>query len=102
MPVLFGVCKPYPDRAADDYGEGMADENGVTMTLPTDRRDRDGSMGVQVRSLNLEEIREDIASTVAEIRRRVSLGMAIGVLAAFAGIIVAAIVAIVGGDHGEE
>lgn len=102
MPVLFGGCKPYPTSAADDYGEGMADENGVTMTLPTDRRDRADSMGEQVRILNLEEIREDIASTVAEIRRRVTLGMAIGVLAAFVGIVVAAIVVLAGGNRGEE
>ncbi|MET0884922.1 MAG: hypothetical protein ABWX92_00605 [Mycetocola sp.] len=77
----------------------MADENGVTMTLPTDRRERTVGMGEQVRNLNLEEIREDLASTVAEIRRRVSLGMVIGVGAAFVGIIVAAVVAIATGDH---
>ena len=101
MPILSGRCKPYPVHRADGYREGMADENGVIMTLPTDRRDRNSSMGEQVRILNLEEIREDIASTVAEIRRRATLGMAIGVLAVFAGIVVAAIVAIAGGDHGD-
>jgi len=100
--VLSGGCKPYPDSAGDDYGEVMADENGVTMTLPTDRRDRDNSMGEQVRILNLEEIREDIASTLAEVRRRVSFGMVIGVLAAFAAIVVAAIVSVARGDHGAE
>ena len=80
----------------------MADENGVTMTLPTDRRERQNSMGEQVRILNLEEIREDLASTVAEIRRRVSLGMVIGVAAGFVGILIAAVVAITTGDHGAE
>ncbi|NVH05510.1 hypothetical protein DNN95_24350 [Escherichia coli] len=80
----------------------MADANGVVMTLPTDRRDRDNGMGEQVRILNLEEIREDIASTVGEIRRRVSSGMVIAVLAGFAGIIVAAVVAITTGDHGAK
>ena len=80
----------------------MADQNGVTMTLPTDRRERGDSMGEQVRILNLEEIREDLASTMAEIRRKVSLGMVIAVSAAFVGIIVAAIVAIVSGDHDSE
>lgn len=81
---------------------GMPDENGVTMTLPTDRRDRKASMGEQVRILNHEEIREDLASTLAEIRRRVSFGMMIGVLAAFGCIIVAAVVAIVRGGHDTE
>ena len=81
---------------------GMVDENGVTMTLPTDRRERDASMGEAVRVLNLEEIREDLASTVAEIRRRVSLGMVIGVSAAFVGILIAAVVAIVSGNHDAE
>lgn len=80
----------------------MADENGVTMTLPTDRRERGDGMGEQVRKLNLEEIREDLASTVAEIRRRVSLGMVVAVVAGFVGIVVAAIVAITTGDHGAE
>jgi hypothetical protein len=80
----------------------MADENGVVMTLPTHRRDRDDQMGEQVRILNLEEIREDLASTVAEIRRRVSLGMVIGVVAGFIGILVAAVVAIATGDHGRD
>ena len=82
--------------------KNMADQNGVTMTLPTDRRERGDSMGEQVRILNLEEIREDLASTMAEIRRKVSLGMVIGVSAAFVGIIVAAVVAIVSGDHDGE
>ncbi|SFN39491.1 hypothetical protein [Mycetocola miduiensis] len=80
----------------------MADENGVVMTLPTDRRERDSSMGEQVRILNLEEIREDLASTMAEIRRRVSLGMFLGVAAGFVAIIVASIVAIATGDHGQD
>jgi hypothetical protein len=82
--------------------KNMADENGVVMTLPTDRRDRDNSMGEQVRILNLEEIREDLASTMAEVRRRVSLGMFIAVVAGFVGIIIAAVVAITTGDHGRD
>ncbi|MET0715865.1 MAG: hypothetical protein ABWY57_13210 [Mycetocola sp.] len=80
----------------------MADENGVVMALPTDRRERDSSMGEQVRLLNLEEIREDLASTMAEIRRRVSQGMFLGVVAGFVAIIVAAIVVIATGDHGQD
>lgn len=80
----------------------MADETGVTMTLPTDRRERANGMGEQVRNLNLEEIREDLASTVGEIRRRVTLGMVIGVVACFVGILVASIVAIATGDHGAD
>lgn len=72
------------------------------MTLPTDRRERGDGMGEQVRNLNLEEIREDLASTVAEIRRRVSLGMVVAVVAGFVGIVVAAIVAITTGDHGAD
>ncbi|MBG6237350.1 hypothetical protein IWX78_000293 [Mycetocola sp. CAN_C7] len=80
----------------------MADENDITMTLPTDRRDRDSSMGEQVRILNLEELREDLASTIAEVRRRVSAGMVVAVSAAFVGIIVAAVLAITRGDHGSE
>ena len=102
LAVLPDAGKPYADFEADDYGEGMADGNGVTMTLPDARRDRDDSMGDAVRVLNLEEIREDLASTVAEIRRRVTLGMVIGVGAAFVGIIVAAIVAIASGNHDAE
>lgn len=80
----------------------MADENGVVMTLPTDRRDRDNNMGEQVQILNLEEIREDLASTVAEIRRRVSGGMVIAVVAGFVGIVIAAVIAITTGDHGRD
>lgn len=91
-----------PNLRARIMVKNMADQNGVTMTLPTDRRERDGSVGEQVRILNLEEIREDLASTMAEIRRKVSLGMVIAVSAAFVGIIVAAVVAIVSGDHDSE
>ncbi len=82
--------------------KNMAEQNGVAMTLPTDRRKRDDTMGEQVRMLNLEEIREDLASTLSEIRRRVSLVAVIGVSAAFVGIIVAAVVAISSGDHDSE
>jgi hypothetical protein len=82
--------------------KGMADENGVAMTLPTNREDRTETMGEQVRNLNLEEIREDLASTVGEIRRRVSLGMVVGVVAGFVGIVVAAVIAITTGDHSGE
>jgi hypothetical protein len=80
----------------------MAEENGVAMTLPTDRHDRHAIRGEQVKILNLEEIREDIASTVAEIRRRVTLGMVIGVVAGFVGIVIAAVLAIATGDHGQK
>jgi hypothetical protein len=80
----------------------MADETGVAMTLPTDRRERSGGMGEQVRNLNLEEIREDLASTVSEIRRRVSLGMVVAVVAGFVGILVAAVVSIATGNHGGD
>jgi hypothetical protein len=82
--------------------KNMAEENGVVMTLPTDRRDRGTSMGEHVQILNLEEIREDIASTVAEIRRRVSAGMVVAVLAGFVAIVIAAVVAITTGDHGAK
>ncbi|WP_354500061.1 hypothetical protein [Mycetocola sp. 2940] len=80
----------------------MADQTGVTMTLPTDRRERAEGMGEQVRNLNLEEIREDLASTVGEIRRRVSMGMVIAVVACFVGILIASIVAVATGDHGAD
>jgi hypothetical protein len=82
--------------------KNMADENGVVMALPTDRRERGKSMGEQVRILNLEEIREDVASTMAEIRRRVSLGMFLAVAAGFVGILIAAVVAVTAGDHGQD
>ncbi|HEV7849722.1 MAG TPA: hypothetical protein VGO88_10430 [Mycetocola sp.] len=80
----------------------MADANGVVMTLPTDRRDRDNNMGEHVQILNLEEIREDLASTVAEIRRRVSGGIVIAVVAGFVAIVIAAVVAITTGEHGRD
>ena len=80
----------------------MVDDNDVRMTLPTDRKDRGPEMGEQVQILNLEEIREDLASTLSAIREKVSTGMLIAVAVTLAGIVVGAILAITKGDHGES
>lgn len=77
----------------------MVDDNDVRMTLPTDRKDRGPEMGEQVQILNLEEIREDLASTISAIRDKVSTGMLIAVAVTLAGIVVAATLAIARGDH---
>jgi hypothetical protein len=39
---------------------------------------------------------------MAEIRRRVSLGMFLAVAAGFVGILIAAVVAVATGDHGQD
>lgn len=93
--------KPYLDISVCRYREGMVDQNDVRMTLPTDRRERGPEMGEQVQILNLEEIREDLASTISAIREKVSTGMLIAVAVTLAGIVVAATLAIARGDHGE-
>jgi hypothetical protein len=80
----------------------MVDDNDVRMSLPTDRKDRGSEMGEQVQILNLEEIREDLASTISAIRDKVSTGMLIAVAVTLAGIVVGAILAITRGDHGES
>ncbi|MCP2032471.1 hypothetical protein L1277_002574 [Okibacterium sp. HSC-33S16] len=80
----------------------MVDENDVRMSLPTDRKERGPDMGEQVQILNLEEIREDLASTISAIRDKVSTGMLIAVAVTLASIVVGAILAITRGDHGES
>ncbi|GGF04934.1 hypothetical protein GCM10011313_30060 [Mycetocola zhadangensis] len=72
------------------------------MTLPTDRKDRGPEMGEQVQILNLEEIREDLASTLSAIREKVSTGMLVVVGIALVSIVVGATLAITRGDHGDS
>ncbi|WP_229728178.1 hypothetical protein [Mycetocola zhadangensis] len=80
----------------------MVDDNDVRMTLPTDRKDRGPEMGEQVQILNLEEIREDLASTLSAIREKVSTGMLVVVGIALVSIVVGATLAITRGDHGDS
>ncbi|WP_460945687.1 hypothetical protein [Okibacterium endophyticum] len=59
--------------------------------LSTNYSERVGNIGPNVRRLNIEEQREELAATIAAIRRKVNAGMAVAAL----GAIVAAALAIV-------
>ncbi|PFG29241.1 hypothetical protein FB385_1020 [Paramicrobacterium agarici] len=70
------------------------------MVLPVDREKRTGEIGPWVRQLNIDELREELSTTIAAVRRKI-VPVAIGLGIAAAGATVYVIAMALSGDDDE-